>query len=187
MVDEIVTAPLHCANHPDRETMLRCNRCEKPICYQCAVRTPVGYRCRECVRSQQAVYYNAGRLDLPIAAVIGVLSGGVLGALAYVFLGAFGWFSFLGAILIGPAAGGVIAEAVRRGVGRRRGRYLKWIAAGACVVGILLGGLLLYAGLPLLAGAPFGAAIGILPSLVTRLDVLLLAALAASTIYARLV
>ena len=25
-------APSYCYNHPDRETMLRCNRCERPIC-----------------------------------------------------------------------------------------------------------------------------------------------------------
>ncbi|PKO22539.1 MAG: hypothetical protein CVU38_08905 [Chloroflexi bacterium HGW-Chloroflexi-1] len=186
MSDDSIST-LYCANHPDRETMLRCNRCDKPICYQCAVRTPVGYRCKECVRGQQAVYFNANRFDLVIAAAIGVLLGDVLGALAYAFLGAFGWFSFLGAILIGPAVGGIIAEAIRRGVGKRRARYLKWIAAGACVVGILLGGLLLYAGLPLLAGAPLRGVIGVLPAIVTRLDVLLLAALAASTIYARLV
>ena len=35
---------LTCANHPDRETLLRCNKCGKPICISCAVRTPVGYR-----------------------------------------------------------------------------------------------------------------------------------------------
>ena len=49
-----------CANHPNRETMLRCNKCEKPICLQCAVLTEVGYRCKECVRGQQALYFNAG-------------------------------------------------------------------------------------------------------------------------------
>ncbi|HYN88142.1 MAG TPA: tetratricopeptide repeat protein, partial [Ardenticatenaceae bacterium] len=40
---------LHCSVHPDRETMLRCNRCGRPMCPECAVRTPVGLRCRECV------------------------------------------------------------------------------------------------------------------------------------------
>ncbi len=39
--------PMVCANHPNRETMLRCNRCEKPICIHCAVLTEVGYRCKE--------------------------------------------------------------------------------------------------------------------------------------------
>src|SRR4030043_298820 len=51
---------LTCANHPNRETSLRCKRCNKPICSSCAVLTPVGYRCRECVRGQQATFDTAG-------------------------------------------------------------------------------------------------------------------------------
>ena len=69
---------LRCANHPDRETMLRCNRCDKPICYQCAVRTPVGYRCKECVRTQQNVYYNGNSGDLLIGGAVALVLGGHL-------------------------------------------------------------------------------------------------------------
>ncbi|MQC24840.1 MAG: hypothetical protein DWG81_02705, partial [Chloroflexi bacterium] len=29
-----------CANHPDRPTALRCNKCAKPICPGCALHTP---------------------------------------------------------------------------------------------------------------------------------------------------
>jgi hypothetical protein len=173
MSDEIAPT-LYCANHPDRETMLRCNRCEKPICYQCAILTPVGYRCKECVRQQQNIYYNAERFDLPIAAVIGFVLGAGVGALAYAFLNLIGWFSFLIAFFAGPAAGGLIAEAIRQGVRRRRARGMKWIAAGACLAGIMLGGLLLLGLLGLYRG-------GLL-----RLDVLLFAALATSAVYARL-
>ena len=67
---------MHCANHPDRETMLRCNKCDKPICYECAVLTPVGYRCKECVREQQNVYYNAETTRiLLIGGVVALLLG----------------------------------------------------------------------------------------------------------------
>ncbi|MFN2166196.1 MAG: hypothetical protein ACK2U9_08015 [Anaerolineae bacterium] len=175
MADE--NAPtLYCANHPDRETMLRCNRCNKPICYQCAVLTPVGYRCKECVREQQNVYYNAERFDLPIAAVIGFVLGAGVGALAYAFLGLLGLlFSLLIAFFAGPAAGGLIAEVIRRGVGKRRARGMKWVAAGATLAGIVIGGMLLLGLLGFFRG-------GLL-----RLDVLLFAGLAASTVYARLV
>ena len=173
MSDEMAPT-LYCANHPDRETMLRCNRCEKPICYQCAILTPVGYRCKECVRQQQNVYYNAERFDLPTAAVIGFVLGAGVGALAYAFLNIIGWFSFLIAFFAGPAAGGLIAEAIRQGVRRRRARGMKWVAAGTCLAGIVLGGLLLLGLLGLYRG-------GLL-----RLDVLLFAALATSAVYARL-
>ena len=66
---------LFCANHPNRETVLRCNRCEKPICTECAVLTPVGYRCKECVRGQQKVFETASWVDLLIAFIIsGIVS-----------------------------------------------------------------------------------------------------------------
>jgi len=186
MSDE-TTPVLYCANHPDRETLLRCNRCNKPICYECAVLTPVGYRCKECVREQQSTYFNAARYDLPVSAAIALVLGMVLGILAYVGLNVLGWFSFIGAIFVGPAAGGVIAEAVRRGVGRRRARHLNVLAAAACAVGVLAAGLLWFWVPAVLAGVPLGVVlVGGLPMLFARLDVLLLAVLAASTIYARL-
>jgi hypothetical protein len=179
-------ATLYCANHPDRETMLRCNRCEKPICYQCSVLTEVGYRCRECVSAQRSKYYNAAPADLPLGAVIALALGAIVGALAYTFLGAMGWFSFLIAFFIGPAVGGAIAEVIRRVLRGRRAQGMKWLAAVMFVLGILLGGFLLI-GLPaLLGGVSLSALLPALPRLFFRLDVLLFAGLAASTIYARL-
>ena len=42
---------LYCYRHPDRETWVRCGRCDQPICSRCAMQGPVGFRCRECGRS----------------------------------------------------------------------------------------------------------------------------------------
>ena len=39
-----------CANHPKEMTVVRCGRCEKPICTRCMVDSPVGKKCRECAR-----------------------------------------------------------------------------------------------------------------------------------------
>ena len=39
-----------CYRHPDRETGVRCQRCERPICPACLVPAPVGVQCVECVR-----------------------------------------------------------------------------------------------------------------------------------------
>ena len=63
-------APVYCTVHPDRETALRCNKCGRPMCVQCAVKTPVGYRCRECVRGQQDVFFTASNRDYVIAGVV---------------------------------------------------------------------------------------------------------------------
>jgi len=39
-----------CFRHPDRETYLRCSRCDRSICTDCMVAAPVGFQCPECVR-----------------------------------------------------------------------------------------------------------------------------------------
>lgn len=118
---------LFCANHPTVETMLRCNRCSKPICTRCAVQTPVGYRCKECVGQQQAVFYSGGALDYVIGGAISLVLGGVASYLI-TLLGA--WFF---ALILGPAVGIGIAELVRLAVRRRRSKYL-WIVVGAGLV-----------------------------------------------------
>ena len=45
---------VYCSYHPNVETGLRCNKCGKPICVKCARRTPVGYRCPDCIRIKRA-------------------------------------------------------------------------------------------------------------------------------------
>jgi hypothetical protein len=124
----VTDTPMFCANHPNRETTLRCNRCEKPICAQCAIQTPVGYRCRECVRGQQKVFDNSTPVDYPIAVAISMIGVGIATAVLDV-LGFWGLF-------VAPIVGGGIAEIVRWAVRRRRSRRLPLasILGGACGV-----------------------------------------------------
>lgn len=42
------TAP-YCFRHPDRETHIRCQRCERPICPDCMRQAAVGFQCPVCV------------------------------------------------------------------------------------------------------------------------------------------
>ena len=38
-----------CYRHPERETYIRCTRCDRPICPECMTAAPVGYQCPDCV------------------------------------------------------------------------------------------------------------------------------------------
>lgn len=126
---------MYCVNHPNVETYLRCNKCGRPICARCAVRTPVGYRCRDCVRVQQRVFYAdfrsmyylvAAAVALPLALVAGWL------------IPRLGWY----AIVLGPLVGVGIAQVVHLAIRRRRGRHT-WLIVCACLVAGALPQLLL--------------------------------------------
>lgn len=146
---------LYCANHPTRETMLRCNRCNKPICTECAVQTPVGYRCRECVREQQNKFYTAELTDQTKGYIAAAFSGILLG-IAAILLNAFlgGFFGWIIAVFVGPIVGGALSEIIWRATGRKRARNFGLIAT-AIVVGIAavmaLGGMAFVRGFPITA------------------------------------
>lgn len=127
---------LTCTWHPERETMLRCNRCGRPMCPECAVRHPVGLRCKECVKETRAPIYQVELRDYLVAGIVGLvlstIAGLIIGLLASL------WFV---AFFVGPAVGAGIADLMSRSV-RKRGRGMA-ILAGACiVVGLIVAGVL---------------------------------------------
>lgn len=130
MVDDATTpAAPTCYRHPDRDTMLRCSRCERPICTECAVLTPTGYRCKECIRGQQKSFETALPRDYPIAFLLaaGLSLGGSFVA------SALGFFT----IFIAPLAGLIISEVVRWAINRRRSLPLYRLAAAGALAGAL--------------------------------------------------
>ncbi len=136
--DEEATV-LHCTWHPQRETLLRCNRCDRPMCLECAVRHPVGLRCIECTRALRSPLYRvspAGYLRATIVAI----AVGALAAVPAALLSGFLWL--LGLLVAGPLGAGV-AEAVSIASGRKRGRPLAVIAAGGMILGVVVASLLL--------------------------------------------
>jgi MFS family permease len=134
---------LYCTWHPDRETYLRCNRCEKPMCTECAIKTPTGYRCKECVRGQQKIFETAISQDY-IFGILIALALGYIGGLISTRIGFF-------VIFLAPFAGGIIAEAVRKVIQRRRSKRLFQAVTAAAVVGAL------FSASPLLLALLFGS------------------------------
>jgi hypothetical protein len=136
LLDNADTGVSVCYRHPQVETALRCNRCNKPICPKCARRTPVGFRCPDCIREQENKYYSGSNVDYVIAAAIAIpLSLIALGLFSVILSGMF--WGIIITVFLGPVVAGFIAEAVRWGVRRRRSRYLGHVAAAGLIVSAL--------------------------------------------------
>lgn len=145
------TDTLYCYVHPNRPTSLRCNRCERPICAECAVRTPTGYRCRECVREQQKKFDTAEWYDYIVAFIVAAIGSAIASGLILVVSGFF--FGLL-VLFIAPGAGAFIGNIVLRFIKNRRSRQLFLTAAVGMVAGALPA--LLLISLPALLGVLAG-------------------------------
>jgi hypothetical protein len=175
---------VYCTNHPNIETLLRCSRCNRPFCTRCLIRTPVGYKCKECLSNQQAGYYTATLMDYAVAGITSFFVSMLGGAIAVVV----GRLFLLLEIFYAPMAGGAISEVVWRASSKRRGRYLWLVACGAFIVGSAMGAMLypiistVMLGRGSLLGTLLLAPLGVL----VNLGFLIYLALAIGTVYARL-
>ena len=125
----MTTAPTAntCYKHPNRESTLRCNRCDKYICTSCAVHVPTGYRCKDCIREQKKVYDTALIQDYVLAVVIAGVLAYIGGNISQVL----GFFT----LFLAPSAGIIIAEVSRKVVSKRRSKTLFQLVTGAVVLG----------------------------------------------------
>jgi len=120
---------LFCYMHPDRETLLRCNKCERPICTQCAVLTPTGYRCKECICFQQKIFETAQNSDLVAAPILAMIIA-LIGSFFSRYLGFF-------TIFLAPFIGLIIVEVDRRVTQKRRSILLTRLITGTALLGSL--------------------------------------------------
>ena len=130
------TETLYCYIHPTRETALRCNNCNRPICAACAIHTPTGYRCRECVKGQQKAFNTSEWYDYLSGFIVAMLLSAVA-AFLVTFVGRIGFFGWFLIAAGAPTAGVAIAEGVRLVTGKRRSRSLFMTVAAGVVVGAL--------------------------------------------------
>lgn len=126
-----------CEVHPDRETSLRCNKCNRLMCADCAVLTPVGYRCKQCVRQHDDKFFTATNNDVLVVFAVCAGLAGVVGAIA----SAVG-VPLLFSLLLGFPIGGAIGTIALRATKRRRARRSAEVATAGVVIGGLAGALL---------------------------------------------
>jgi hypothetical protein len=136
MTTDAVTAdlteppPLYCYRHPDRETWVRCGRCDQPICTGCAMQGPVGLRCKTCGKPSRDALTSLKPSQIGIGFAVALGLGAAAG-----WIGA--QLGFL-MIVLGFFAGTLIAEVIDRSIGIKRGPRI----AAVAVAGIALGGLI---------------------------------------------
>lgn len=97
-----------CFRHPSREAIIRCSKCERPICETCALPTTIGYRCPECMRERSATRtISLGRVTL------GGAVGFALGFSSTLLIPhAFGYLLILAAVLVGSGVGYIVKRII---------------------------------------------------------------------------
>ncbi len=115
-------------------TTLRCSKCNRPLMTKDARRTPTGYVCPYYVKARVATFYTAKPEQYVIVALVALVLGAV-GGFVLRLIGNIGLFAIIITLFAGPAMGGLVAEAIRRVLGKVRGQYFWLTAAIAFVVG----------------------------------------------------
>lgn len=127
----MATDTFYCQRHPQVETVLRCGRCETPICPRCVVFTDVGARCPACAPRRKLPQLELSPIfflrGLGASAVAGAAMGVAWGLL---FPHGVGFFT----LIMGAGMGYVIGESVSLSTNRKAGNILQTIAASGAVL-----------------------------------------------------
>jgi len=121
---------MECYRHKKVETNVRCGKCDKPICPKCMIPGPAGMRCPECASLKSSALYQIHPGRLVLATVVGLILG-IVGAFLLWSIGFFTLFA-------SPIYGGIVAEAILRTSGRKRGPILQFVGVGSIVIGYVL-------------------------------------------------
>lgn len=136
----------YCARHRTTETVLRCGRCDTPICPQCMVMTPVGARCPECGHGRRihVPMYSLTPLQYTLSTAAALAVGLGIGV---------GWWWIIPeglglffAVVLGLGFGWVMFRAIEFASQGKRGAPLQVLAGLGLVIAYLLRNTLLDAG-----------------------------------------
>ncbi len=120
----------NCYRHPKVETLVRCGKCDRPICPNCMISGPAGMRCPDCASLRSTHLYQLHPARIALAAAASVIVG-TIGATIIFYVGFF-------VFLLGPAYGAIVAEAVLRSTGRKRGPMVEVVGVGGIVAGAII-------------------------------------------------
>lgn len=137
----------YCKKHPRVETNLRCGKCSELICPDCMVHTPVGVRCGDCAKVRRVPTYDVSGQFLTRGAIAGVLLGIAFGVLFLLIFGVLpraipssGLFRVFDVLwpLMFAGMGMVTGVGISLAVNRKRGKSLKFVAAGSILMAYMI-------------------------------------------------
>ena len=124
----------YCARHPGTETNLSCGRCGVQVCPTCMVHAHVGIRCPDCARVRPVPTYDVSGAFMARAIAAGAvlaIVGSAIVIASYMFVPMpLLWWALVGGL------GYVVGEGISIAANRKRGRKLKFVAAGAVLVAV---------------------------------------------------
>lgn len=122
---------LPCYRHPDRLTALACISCERPICPECAVRAPVGFKCPDCAKQSRSALGKvpAGKMALGAAAgtFVAFVGGTILGMIHLPLIG----------IFVAYGLGMLVGTVARKATGGFRDHNVATIVAIMSFIGLI--------------------------------------------------
>ena len=123
---------LYCTWHPKRETLLRCARCSKPMCPDCAHQHPVGLRCKECRKELRSPLYQVSAAE----GIRAALAAGLLSMAATLLVSLVSSFGMIIGLIVAAFSGSYIADLASAAGGRKRGRGIQIATVVGMVIGI---------------------------------------------------
>jgi len=113
------------------ETELRCQKCNKLICYECFTETPVGYRCNECVSFNIPPMYKVPIHLIISSLIIGIISGIIIGYIITILIplsSMFSLFTLAAATFIAILSSSIIFSILNFTTNGKRGKKIQIIS-----------------------------------------------------------
>ncbi len=126
----------YCYRHSDRETLLHCIQCDKPICVECVRPAAVGQLCPDCAQQRRPRNYQVTPKDTIIAAIAAIGAGflATLGMLLFVLNIPF--FGIIIAFIAAPAYAELFVRVLDRLTHAKRGQNMQIAASIGLVLGL---------------------------------------------------